>query len=126
MAQRRRLLVLLVLCAATSLMAEGASAWSQTTFAGPKSWLQGWDASGWWDTPNIRWQTVDMTAKSCYCSARVAFIDNVSYGWSCSVTNSNLDTGCVFFYGYDFTKKPYCKNNSSTVYTARCDVGWNF
>jgi hypothetical protein len=67
-----------------------------------------------------------MTAKSCYCSARVAFINNVDYGWSCSVTNANLDTGCVFFYGYDWTKKPYCKNNSSSVYTARCDVGWNF
>ena len=108
------------------LLIQGASAFSQTTFAGPKTWLQGWEASGWWDTPNVRWQTVDMTAKSCACDARVAFINNVDYGWSCSVTNARLDTGCVLFYGYGYTKKPYCKNNSASVYTARCDVGWNF
>ena len=51
----------------------------------------------------------------------VAFIDNVSYAWHCSVTGIADATGCAQF-NDTYVKKPLCKNNSTIVYTAQCKV----
>jgi hypothetical protein len=97
------------------------------TYAGPKTWLQGWDATGGSDagTP-FRWRIDSMGPKSddsCFpnCSSRVAFI-LPSGTWTYSYTDSNSWTVRGIPEGSQYyDKRPFCKNNSSYVYIAQCD-----
>ena len=97
----------------------------EVIYAGPKTWGQGWEATGSWDYNPACWYFNVMENKSCgyqsNCWARVAFIDNVSYAWHCSVTGIADATGCAQF-NDTYVKKPLCKNNSTIVYTAQCKV----
>jgi hypothetical protein len=90
------------------------------SYAGPKTWLQGWDASGPFDSWDARWWYNEMTP-SCYCLARVAWIDG-SGNWRES--NSWADRTVWTFAPIEVDRrfKPYCKNNSAVVYTAACNV----
>jgi hypothetical protein len=115
--------VVLFMIAVVAALAIGAATATAEVYAGPKTWLQGWDASGNFDSSGSRWYLDGMSNKSCYCDARVAFIDTGGT-WHVSYTDAQLNTGtgecapgCI---GY--TKKPYCKNNSSSVYTAYCEA----
>lgn len=90
-------------------------------YAGPKTWLQGWEASGSYDSAaSNRWWWDEMDQKSCYCYSRVAYI-KPDGSWTYSYTDSSIATAKLIPVGQDnYTKKPFCKNNSDNVYTARC------
>lgn len=97
------------------------------TYAGSKTWLQGWDARGGSDAGlPFRWRIDSMGPKaddSCFpnCSSRVAFI-LPNGNWTYSYTDNNSWTVRGIPEGSQYyDKTPYCKNNSSYVYVARCD-----
>ena len=120
------LLAMIVLALVAARIAHAGAAY---TFAGPKTWNQGWDAQGSYDGGSFPYDVyVDMNNKSCggsgSCSARVAFIDGGGT-WHCSTTDTTSRTWCQILSGYQFNKSPYCKNNSTVVYTAVCDVADN-
>jgi hypothetical protein len=100
--------------------ASGATRFTDT-FAGPKTWLQGWDAGGTYDTPpGFQWWYTEMTP-SCWCRALVTFIDT-SGNWheTWSYPSTLVSTFAPQELGLRL--KPYCKNNSPNVYTAACTV----
>lgn len=122
----RRLLVMLGIGSFGALVL-AAMAFA-TLYAGPKTWYQGWDQDGPWDTAQARWDWNGMGPKSddaCYpnCSSRVTFIDTSS-GWTYSHTDSLswTETSIPSGSAQAYTKKPYCRNNSSDVYTAACEM----
>jgi hypothetical protein len=118
--------------AACSLAVAVAALWMSSvaqalTYAGPKTWHQGWDADAFYDGGPWWWYN-EMGNKSCGwivgCYARVTFI-NTSGGWTWSHTDIAPDTYTWIPSGSEFyTKKPYCKNNSDMVYTAHCRSEW--
>jgi hypothetical protein len=90
---RRRLCKLLLIgVGLTAIVVSTALAYTET-YAGPKTWLQGWDQGGNYDGGGpLYWQVNAMGPKSddgCYpsCSSRVVFIDTSS-GWTYSYTDS--------------------------------------
>lgn len=109
---RRRIAILLV-TGAVSLVFFVSSAFAYT-FAGPKTWLQGWDA----DSTFAVWYSATMGLKgtSGY-SSRITFIDgNGNWHWSHTDTLPNTTT-----FNYDSGYyKAYCRNNDSVVYVATC------
>jgi hypothetical protein len=122
----RTLLAIASLAVVTAVLA--GAAWAFCDFyAGPKTWLQGWDQGGQYDAIGFYWDYNEMGPKSddaCYaaCTSRVAFIDT-SGSWHFSKTDSFDYTQTIIPDGFEsFKKKPYCKNNSSYVYTAACGV----
>jgi hypothetical protein len=124
----RTLLAFVSLAVVTVVVA--AAAWAACGFyAGPKTWLQGWDQDGPYDggQSGFRWDYNEMGPKSddaCYgaCTSRVTFID-AGGNWHYSKTDAfNYTQTVIPDGGEHFTKKPYCKNNSSYVYTAACGV----
>ncbi len=127
--QRTLVATVLTLVAIALAAAQVALAGAAYPFAGPKTWDQGWNASGSYDGGTYPYDVyVDMNNKSCGgtsgCYARVALIDGGGT-WHCSTTDINTRTWCQILSGYEFNKKPYCANNSSLVYTAVCDVADN-
>jgi hypothetical protein len=116
------LLVVLSIAAATFAAASYAV---DVVYAGPKTWLPGWDAESYYDSAaSNRWWWDEMDRKSCGgapdCFARVTFI-KTDGSWSYSRTDTYVATYTTPPVGADnYTKKPYCKNNSSRTYTARC------
>lgn len=114
-----------VLVAALTFVA-AAYASTDVTYAGPKTWLPQYAASGDYDSSYWnRWWSNEMAQKSCggvnQCWARVAFI-KTDGGWTYSYTDTTVATGVVIPPGYeDYQKKPYCLNNSPLTYTAKCD-----
>jgi hypothetical protein len=124
---RRLLHAFLLVIVGASLVLVPAALALQLTYAGPKTWLQGWEEAGSYEGGPFYWRINWMGPKSddaCYpnCSSRVTFID-IPGNWHYSYTDTNswtvrgIPEGEQFFY-----KKPLCKNNSSSVYTAQCDV----
>lgn len=100
----------------------GVTAAFATVYAGPKTWDQGWDQDGPYDSSSDRWVTDGMGSKNCNsgdgCYSRVAFIDS-SGTWHDSYTDDNVNT-ITAEPSPDYQKKPYCKNNSDLVYIATC------
>jgi hypothetical protein len=100
----------------------GATSAYATVYAGPKTWLQGWDQHGPYDSSSDRWKTNGMGDKNCSggtgCFSRVTFID-ANGRWHVSYTDDSVNTITVE-YSAGYTKKPYCQNNSSKVYVATC------
>jgi len=109
------LTVFVILATAACLGAASAFA---TVYAGPKTWLQGWDQDGPYDTPGYRFDIDGMGDKSEARSSRVAFIDS-SGTWHASYTDDAWNT-ITQEPNYNHQKEPYCKNNSSYVYVATC------
>jgi hypothetical protein len=114
-----------ILVAALAGFAAAAYADVDVVYAGPKTWAQGWDAASFYDSSaGNRWWWDAMDQKSCggnpSCLARVAFI-KPDGSWTYSYSDSAVATATSPPIGADnYTKKPYCKNNSSLVYVARC------
>ena len=130
--QRRIAVLAACVCAvaaAVLISVPAALAGAAYTFAGPKTWLPNYDASGAYDGGTFPYDVyVNMTNKSCGgnsgCYARVALIDSGGT-WHCSTTDTRSETWCQILSGYEFNKKPYCLNNSSLTYTAECQVADN-
>jgi hypothetical protein len=122
MSSRRPLLTALVVTVLALAMGAIASGSTRVynSYAGPKTWLQGWDASGPFDSASSQWFYNEMTP-SCWCRARAAWID-MSGTWY----ESNSWPGHTIWSYRPLEKlqpmKPYCKNNSDNVYTAACNV----
>ena len=116
-------LVLLLLVAAATFAA--ASYATDVVYAGPKTWLPGWNAESYYDSAaSNRWWWDEMDRKSCGgasdCFARVTFIKSDGT-WTYSYSDTQVATATTIPLGAEnYTKKPYCKNNSSRTYTARC------
>src|SRR3569833_3469765 len=114
----RRFAALLVAALAAATI--GVAAAVAGTYAGPKTWLPGYDAGSSYAT---NWITDSMYSKSCGlqsgCDARVAIIDTGG-NWHDSYTD-NLPATITFDYG-SFSRNGYCLNNSSMTYTAACEV----
>jgi hypothetical protein len=113
---------MLVAAFALALISCGTALGIANAFA-QKTWLQGWDASSSYDTPGARYLDMNMAFKSCRCYARVAFIDTTG-NWHKSYTDTAETTTTREWDNPYYTKKGYCKNNSSSVYTATCIVEW--
>lgn len=99
-------------------VAIGAASAFATVYAGPKTWLQGWDQDGPYDTPSYRFDIDGMGDKNSNSDSRVAFIDS-NGTWHASYTDNAINT-ITQEPNYNYQKKPYCKNNSSNVYVATC------
>jgi hypothetical protein len=124
---RKRTACILLVVAAVLFTSSVAHAFT-LVYAGPKTWLQGWDAEAAYDGGPPWWWYNEMGNKSCGwvvgCYARVTFI-NTSGGWTWSQTDIAPMTYTWIPSGSEFyLKKPYCKNNSSMVYTAHCLSTW--
>jgi hypothetical protein len=105
-----------------SIVAAGVFALSAlaTTYAGPKTWNQGWDASSGYDSSPHWFYDNEMTNKSAPYDSRVAFIDPGG-NWSYSYTDASWDTWTLIPSPSEaYQKKAYCKNNSAAVYVATC------
>lgn len=92
-------------------------------YAGPKTWLPSYDAESVYDSAGARYFSNSMSDKSCFCAARVTFIDG-NGTWHDSYTDTSTNT---LTYSSDFdqyAQKGYCKNNSTSTYTAECMVAW--
>ena len=113
----------MLLAAIAIALATCGAAFSYSEAFAQKTWLQGWDASSAWDFPGARYYAMNMMFKSCKCYARVAFIDP-SGNWHKSYTDASQNTSTFEWDNPYYTKKGYCKNNSSSVYTATCVVDW--
>jgi hypothetical protein len=114
-------LVTLVVTAALILAAVTRAGGVDARYAGPKTWMPGWDAATAFDG-GYPWYDYDVMAnKSCSCWSRVAFI-KPDGSWTYSYTDtSSIATFTEIPPGAErYTKKAYCKNNSSSVYTAHC------
>jgi hypothetical protein len=128
---RLRLGMLLISALIGATLGVSAALAYSTTYAGPKTWYQGWDADAFYDSGVIPpWDYNQMGPKSdnlCHyyvdqpkCTSRVVFIDG-SGGWTYSHSDDNDWTVTSIPYGwFYYNKKPYCKNNSPYVYTSRC------
>src|ERR687887_926499 len=122
MARAVSLVLLLVIAGATFAAASYAT---DVVYAGPKTWLPGWNAESYYDSAaSNRWWWDEMDRKSCGgasdCFARVTFIKSDGT-WTYSYTDTAVATATTIPLGAEnYTKKPYCKNNSSRTYTARC------
>jgi hypothetical protein len=86
-------------------------------YAGPKTWLPGWDAE--WSYGTYYKIANVFENRSINSWARVAYIlQNGS--WTCSYTSFSTLTGCAD--SDTRTRKPYCKNNDTQTYTGQCRV----
>lgn len=128
---RRRLRVLVLAALIGAAITVGSALAYSTVYAGPKTWNQGWDADSFYDDSIIpSWDFNEMGPKAddiCFissppCTSRVTFIDG-SGNWTYSHSDDNDWTVTSIPYpSYFYNKKPYCKNNSTYVYTAQCDA----
>lgn len=111
-AQVRFATVAIVVLATTAVVVATAFA---STYAGPKTWLPGYDAASGYQT---NWYADTMGGKGTtgYAS-RVAFIDPVgNWHWSYTDTLPNTTT----FAGDNGNYRAYCKNNDTVSYVASC------
>jgi hypothetical protein len=113
---RRFALALTVAVLATLVVSASGHAYGGI-YAGPKTFLQGWWADSSYDT---HWFYDEMDP-SCVCLARVAFIDP-SGTWHESISWASRRVYTWADREYGIPEKPFCKNNSSVVYTAYCVV----
>jgi hypothetical protein len=121
----RRFVVVLITAITLGFAAAHMARAATYTFAGPKTWAPGWWADWTYDGGIYPyWWWVSINHKTCYCSGRVALIDG-NGTWHCSTTDTQQETSCLLGSGYQFDKKPYCKNNSTSYYVAKCDVADN-
>jgi hypothetical protein len=116
----RRLRIVLIICVIAIGVCATAAYATTVRYAGPKTWLPGYDANTDFDGTQ-RWQFDEMCNKSEPQGARVTFIDT-SGGWHNAVTDSQVCTSTATGTNYNYTKKAYCKNNSAVTYTAYCEA----
>jgi len=109
---KRRLAVLMVVTGVA--MACFVTAALAYTFAGPKTWLPGYDA----DSTYAVWYSATMVGKGITgYSSRITFIDGGgSWHWSATDTLPNTTT-----FNYDNGNyKAYCRNDDTVAYVASC------
>jgi hypothetical protein len=119
---RRTTAIAAILVVAVSLFASIAYA-TTVRYAGPKTWLPGWDQDSAFDNSSSRWVFNMMCDKSLNVEARVVFI-KTDGGWTYAHTDQEVCTSTSIPPGHDpnYTKKAYCKNNSLETYTAYCEA----
>jgi len=87
---RRLTAVAAAMTATAALLAGTAAAWT-SMYAGPKTWLPGYDASGSYGDQYLITNVFENRSITSW--ARVAYIDT-SGNWSCSTTSYSTLTGC--------------------------------
>jgi hypothetical protein len=112
--------IVLITLAATlaAIVASSGAAYYDSTYAGPKTWLPGYDAHGAYDSSSDRWRYNNFGNRSTNSVALVTFIDGGGtwhdtfecYGVLCGNATAP----------WSYSKKPYCKNTDSISYTGRC------
>lgn len=90
---------------------------SGIVYAGPKTWLPGWDGELGYGT-YYRYVNV-FENRSINSWARVAYILETGT-WTCSFTSFSTRTGCAD--SDTRRRKAYCKNNDTQTYTGQCRV----
>lgn len=95
----------------------GRRATTGIVYAGPKTWLPGWDAALGYGT-YYRYVNV-FENRSINSWARVAYILETG-AWTCSLTSFSTRTGCAD--SDTRRRKAYCKNNDTQTYTGQCRV----
>jgi hypothetical protein len=119
---RNLLIVLTVLttgavCVAGSAVPADRRAADGIVYAGPKTWLPGWDGQlGFGTYYRI---TNAFENRSIVSWARVAYIIETG-SWTCSLTSYSTLTGCAD--SDTRRRKAYCKNNDVVFYTGQCRV----
>src|SRR2546423_8812424 len=95
----------------------GRRATDGIVYAGPKTWLPGWDAQLGYGT-YYRYVNV-FENRSSNSWARVAYILETG-AWTCTFTSFSTRTGCAD--SYTRRRKAYCKNNDTQIHTGQCRV----
>jgi len=121
--QIRRALSVAIVVAAGALALAGAATSAHNraslsiVYAGPKTWLPGWDGELGYGTyykiSNV------FENRSINSWARVAYILE-NGAWTCSYTSFSTLTGCAD--SDTRRRKAYCKNNDTQTYTGQCRV----
>lgn len=102
----RRMLAVLAAVAIASVATTGALA--ATEYAGPQQWYAGQSAGSSYSSS---WRTNDFAKRAAGPKTTVTFIDNVSYSWHATVSNTALVTHT--FWGEGATRKAHCVANDS-------------
>jgi hypothetical protein len=90
-------------------------------YAGPKTWLPGYDADSAYDVSLDRWYSNYMENVNNIGWQRVVFIDNNGGHWHYTTDSYGYGVGYVHAPNDEtYGKKLYCANIGGTTYTARC------
>ncbi|HEX6701614.1 MAG TPA: hypothetical protein VF101_12880 [Gaiellaceae bacterium] len=104
-------------CVAGSAVPADRRATDGIVYAGPKTWLPGWDGQlGFGTYYRI---TNAFENRSTLSWARVAYILETG-SWTCSLTSYSTLTGCAD--SDTRRRKAYCKNNDVIAYIGQCRV----
>jgi hypothetical protein len=124
--KRGRIVAALAAGAALTIIATAMA--TNVVYAGPKTWLPGYDGDSSYDSSGSRWYYNFFENRSYNSWGRVTFIDNNGGGWHMTYDAWGTLTGNGWSSSdpdADFGKKAFCDNTDTGTYTGYCDANHN-